>query len=77
MAAYAVLARIGRVDPHLTVRDVAERDDPAPADGLPDVVPVDVVDSVWDDRFSERLASFSERWAQATFYLFDPESWRS
>jgi hypothetical protein len=25
---------------------------------------------------SDRLERIRERWAQTTFYLFDPESWR-
>ena len=38
MAAYAVIARIGRVDPHLTVHDIAldpDLDDDGPDGGLP------------------------------------------
>lgn len=27
-------------------------------------------------RLSERLGDLRETWAQTTFYLFDPESWR-
>jgi hypothetical protein len=75
MAAYAVTARIGRVHPQLTVRRDDGRVDPEALEGRLDV-PIDVIDSIWNDRFSERLARLQERWTQATFYLFDPESWR-
>lgn len=75
MANYAVSARIGRVDPQLTVRRDGGPLDPDALQGRIDPS-LDFVESIWDDRFSERLIQWQERWAQATFYLFDPESWR-
>ena len=82
MAAYAVIARIGRSDPHLTVRDLdddLERDPPGDDRGTPVDAPSiverpnepSVADLIADQLFWMR-ASFR----QLTFYLFDPESWR-
>lgn len=82
MAAYAVMAHIGHVDPHLTMHDVDVDDEPRPpaglaADTVPDVAIV-VSDRASDPGpFAERLARLSELWRQTTFYLFDAESWRA
>ena len=84
MAAYAVMARIGRVDPHLTLHDVkrdADLDEP-PA-GLPTGDACDDVAAIEIDRTSEpgpvaeRLIRLHELWRQTTFYLFDAQSWRT
>jgi hypothetical protein len=89
MAAYAVIARIGRVDPRLTIRDLDDdlaRDAPharqpgGPDRGLSvDSGPV-VVDRFEDETIGERVADqvaqVREAFGQMTFYLFDPESWR-
>jgi hypothetical protein len=75
MATYAVTARIGRVDPQLTVRHDAGRIDPDALNGGIDPS-IDLVEWIWDDRLSERLSRWQERWSQATFYLFDSDSWR-
>jgi hypothetical protein len=83
MAAYAVIARIGRVDPHLAIRGVgrsgldADRPERAPTDDGPVIPAVDVVDPVPAVSFDERLVRFRERCAQLTFFLFDPDSWRT
>ena len=84
MAAYAVIARIGRVDPHLTVRDL-ERDleagdapDP-PVRGLTtdgSAVAIDLRDPD-PGPIAERVTRLRELWTQTTFYLFDAESWRT
>ena len=83
MAAYAVMARIGRVDPHLTVLDVArddDRDDDA-GRGL-GALASDDAPAVESERVSEpgtiveRLIRARELWRQTTFYLFDADSWR-
>lgn len=78
MAAYAVIARIGRVDPHLVVGDVERRDDP-PDRGVPIAIDaaVAVEDTVPYETFGDRIQRARERWAQLTFFLFDPESWRT
>jgi hypothetical protein len=89
MAAYAVIARIGRVDPHLTVRDLDAdlgRDASDDVDsrraahmGLLDqrVVVVDRDDGpTFGDRLADQIADVREAFGQMTFYLFDPESWR-
>lgn len=79
MAAYAVIARIGRVDPHLVLRDVEPARDGAPGGGTAvDVAPrFDVEDTVPFETLGDRVARFRERWAQLTFFLFDPDSWRT
>jgi hypothetical protein len=83
MAAYAVMARIGRVDPHLTVYDV-ERD--VDRDGDRTGLPADVVDDVAavesdvasdPGPIAERVIRARELWRQTTFYLFDANSWRT
>ena len=82
MAAYAVIARIGRVDPHLTLRDLdrdLDRDPPGPDRGLPSDAPsiVDRPDGPSiGDRLWEQVFWIRESFGQLTFYLFDPESWR-
>lgn len=84
MAAYAVMARIGRVDPHLTVYDV-ERDvdrDGGDQTGLPADLVLDVA-AVESDVASdpgpiaERVIRARELWRQTTFFLFDANSWRT
>ena len=81
MAAYAVIARIGRVEPHLTVHDLDRDLAHAAAD---DVSPVDerqvTVADVWatdTGPIGAWLIRLRELWTQTTFYLFDAESWRS
>lgn len=82
MAAYAVIARIGRVEPHLTMHDldrVLALGDAS--DGLEtvDEVEVTVADMSAPDAgpIAARLTRWRELWTQTTFYLFDAESWRS
>ena len=81
MAAYAVMARIGRVDPHLTLHDVVDDDD-GPPPGVR-AAAVEDTPTVESDRASdpgplaERFARMHELWRQTTFYLFDAESWRA
>ena len=83
MAAYAVIARIGRVDPHLTVHDIAvdpDLDDDGPDGGLPtdrSEVTVDIVRSPEPGRVTEWYRRARELWAQTTFYVFDANSWRT
>lgn len=85
MAAYAAIARIGRVDPHLTVRDLdvdLDRDVPDPpqsSGGVPADGPavIDRFDGpTVGDRISDQVIMLRETLGQMTFYLFDPESWR-
>jgi len=85
MAAYAVIARIGRVDPQLTLRDLdvdLDRDTPdtpQPHGGVPADEPA-VIDrfdgSTLGERISDQVSMLRETLGQMTFYLFDPESWR-
>ena len=78
MAAFAVIARFGRPDPHLTLDDL-ERDlddhdiGGTPSEGAaahgrrdPELEP---------GRIAERLSRARELWTQTTFYLFDAGNW--
>jgi hypothetical protein len=81
MAAYAVIARIGRVDPHLTLRDLDEdlRHDGSDG-GLPSDSPalaVDVVRAPEPGPIAEWFRRARELWTQTTFYVFDADSWRT
>ena len=83
MAAYAVMARIGRVDPHLTVLEVARDDDPDDDAGpgmrfsVNDDAPALESDQASEPgTIVERLIRARELWRQTTFYLFDANSWR-
>jgi hypothetical protein len=82
MAAYAVMARIGRVDPHLTLHDVPARDDePGPPSGLPadladDPAALEADHTSEPGEIVERLIRMRDLWRQTTFYLFDADSWR-
>jgi hypothetical protein len=84
MAAYAVIARIGRVDPHLTLRDLEvdlDGDASGPDRDMPADSPTIVVDRIegsgLGERLGDHLGRLGEAFGQMTFYLFDPESWRS
>jgi hypothetical protein len=81
MAAYAVIARIGRTDPHLTIRDLDVDIDREPPDdrGTPIDVPSIVErprEPTIADLVADQLRWTREALSQMTFYLFDPESWR-
>ena len=82
MAAYAVMARIGRVDPHLTLNDVQARDDePGPWSGLSldpsdDAAELEAEHGSDPGEIVERLRRMRDLWRQTTFYLFDADSWR-
>ena len=84
MAAYAVMARIGRVDPHLTVLEVA-RDDDRDDDGgrglramaSDEIAAVESEQASEPGRIVERLIRARELWRQTTFFLFDANSWRT
>ena len=84
MAAYAVMARIGRVDPHLNVLGVArddDRDDDA-GRGLrftvdEDAPALESEQASEPGPIAERLIRARELWRQTTFYLFDTNSWRN
>jgi hypothetical protein len=76
MAAYAVLARIDRVDPHLAGH--APVDAPAwPVTEPPE--PPEAIELVADPLvpiLAERWTGLREAWAQTTFYLFHAEGGR-
>jgi hypothetical protein len=76
MAAYAVLARIDRVDPHLAGRAWADPPDRTVTETLELAQAVDLVGRPLSTIVAERLDRIREVWAQTTFYLFDANSWR-
>lgn len=71
MASYAVTGRIERVQPRLARHDDARTPSRGPAveEATAEAIDLGRTTSEWWERFRER-------WAQTTFYLFDPESWR-
>jgi hypothetical protein len=80
MAAYAVIARIGRVDPHLSVRDLDRDldDDERGGRGLPPAMSTEEVELRFEvGPIAERVLRWRELWTQTTFYLFDADSWRT
>ncbi len=77
MAAYAVIARIGRVEPHLTVRDLDRALAAAPDDISPTNATVAEVWATDAGPVAAWLIRLRELWTQTTFYLFDPDSWRN
>jgi hypothetical protein len=77
MAAYAVIARIDRVDPHLAGQAqprTAPVDWPA-AEPL-ETEAVDLVARPIAPMLAERWTALREAWSQTTFYLFHVEGWR-
>lgn len=75
MAGYAASSRIGSVPPRARI----ERGG-LPRPGAPDLamaaVTIDLVGAPAPRPGSDRMAALRERWAQATFFLFDANSWR-
>ena len=79
MSTDVVVFRTERIVPHLGVP--AGRPRPAIAATAQDAGEVDVIEVIdrapgIADRLAERVAAGRARWAQLTFYLLDPESWR-
>jgi hypothetical protein len=75
MAAYAVIARVDRVQPHLAGR--ADRGLKRPTVGaLAEPEAIDLVGRPLDAIAAERWVRIREAWTQTTFFLFDPNSWR-
>lgn len=83
MSGYAIQARIEGVRPRFVAPDRHISDRTAPDSPWPSFA-VDLAiegrRALAQPRFgpalSERLERARERWAEATFYLFDAESWR-
>ena len=74
MDAYRVSARVDRGTPRRRQRLRARVDEPA---GGVELAPVDMVGRPIEVTIGERLDTLRERWSQTTFFLFDPDSWRS
>jgi hypothetical protein len=76
MAAYAVIARVERVHPHVARSAGASQPTREVADPMSEPDAVDLVGRPLGALVAERWARIREAWAQTTFFLFDPESWR-
>ena len=78
VAGYAASVRLQGTAPRFVGRSlgvpVTDADLMAGEPGQPDRIELE--GRSLDERISERLASASETWSQATFFLFDPNSWR-
>lgn len=75
MAGYAASSRIGSVAPraridHWGTARASATDQPVA------VVTIDLVGGPSARSGPDRMAAVRERWAQATFFLFDANSWR-
>ena len=76
MAAYAVIARIDRVDPHLAGRPPVTREHWSVVEAIDAAQSVDLVGEPLGAILAERWARVREIWGQTTFFLFDADSWR-
>src|SRR5260221_2878620 len=85
MSGYAASARLRGGAPRFVATGidgvrVAEVADAAATaqerDGIADEVWIELVGRPLDERLAAWFADLRETWAQATFFLFDPESWR-
>jgi len=76
MAAYAVIARIDRVEPHLAGRPPVTAADRSAAELLELAQAIDLVGRPESTTVAERLAHVRESWHQTTVFLFDVNSWR-
>lgn len=76
MAAYATIARIDRVKPHLVGHAHASATDWPEAEPLDTPEAIDLVGDPLLPFVAERWTAVREAWAQTTFYLFHAEGWR-
>jgi hypothetical protein len=76
MAAYAVMARIERVDPRLAGWTQSSAPEPWFVEPQAAAEAVELVGRPAGATMADRWARLKETWAQTTFYLFDANSWR-
>jgi hypothetical protein len=83
MSGYVASARIARAAPRFVAParlSIEPTFDPLPTAALATVVETDAATDATEGEHSADLAAawaaFRERWAQLTFYLVDPDSWR-
>jgi hypothetical protein len=77
MAGYAVTARVAR--PRMRAGALVATATSLPSQGAAatsDLEAEDLVGRPLDVAWRERWDDIRRLWAQTTFYLFDPESWR-
>lgn len=75
MAGYTASSRIGSVAPRARI-EREDRPRPGALDEPVAAVTIDLVGAPPARPGSDRMAALRERWAQATFFLFDANSWR-
>jgi hypothetical protein len=76
MAAYAVTARVERAHPRVARWTGASRPGRVTVEPILEPEAVDLVGRPLAAIVAERWARIREAWAQTTFFLFDPDSWR-
>jgi len=76
MAAYATMARIDHVKPHLAGHVSARPAESRTAEPHAAPEAIDLVGRPLLPIVAERWTALRETWAQTTFYLFDAEGWR-
>jgi hypothetical protein len=76
MAAYAVVARIDRVKPHLAGHGSAAGEIRPAAEVIDAPVAIELVARPAAPLLAERWAGIRDAWSQTTFYLFNEEGWR-
>ncbi len=76
MAAYATIARIDRVKPHLVGHAPADEAEWPAAEPLDTPEAIDLVGRPLLPLMAERWTGLREAWSQTTFYLFHAEGWR-
>jgi hypothetical protein len=77
MADYVATERITRARPRFVGTGLgwaAREPEAADAGWLPERSPIDP--RPLDRRLQDAWSEFREEWSQATFFLFDPNSWR-
>lgn len=86
MSGYVASIRVVRASPRLVAGRPGELSTasiatiaPAATDAAADaaIVEADGSSVAAVSRLSERLRAFRDRWSQLTFFLFDPDSWRT
>lgn len=82
MSGYVASIRVVRASPRLVAGRPGELSTAsiatiAPAATAAAIVEADGSSAAAVSRLSERLRAFRDRWSQLTFFLFDPDSWRT
>jgi hypothetical protein len=80
MSGYVASVRVVRASPRLAAGRRSDRIGSevatVPAAGVA-IVETAVDPGRWTSSLAERGRAFRDRWSQLTFFLFDPDSWRT